>query len=469
MVNGPAVTAARRWAGRLRADLAGFRAALAGGRLRPGLYAYRRRSWRRVHLRVHADRSALLLVDAQMAIHLNPTAAWIAWLALEGVSVRRAEHLLRRQSHAVGAVQANDDCRRVYGWIERLEAPSGCPGCDAEWLDGRELFSTPAQAPYKADLALTYACNNACGHCYNPPERRSLGLLSVRAWQRVLRRLRAVGIPQVVFTGGEPTLYAGLAPLVRYASRLGLVVGLNSNGRRLADGALAAQLARSGLDHVQITLESCRPEVHRAMTGAESFAETVAGIRHACEARLHTITNTTLTRANADHALAIVDFVHDLGLRTLAMNGMIHAGCGRRHPEALEADRLAPLLAAVRARAGELGMRLLWYTPTEYCRLSPLELELGARRCNAAEYSICVEPNADVLPCQSYYQPAGNLLTDPWERIWNSPLFRSFRDRATAPAECGLPERCWDCAELAVCGGGCRLEREAARSCYAEA
>jgi radical SAM protein with 4Fe4S-binding SPASM domain len=106
-------------------------------------------------------------------------------------------------------------------------------------------------------------------------------------------------------------------------------------------------------------------------------------------------------------------------------------------------------------------MRFLWYTPTEYCRMSPVELEIGAKRCNAAEYSICVEPSGDVLPCQSYYVAAGNILRDPWKTIWQGELFRSFRDRNEAPRVAGLPEKCWHCPDLPLCGGGCRLEREA--------
>ena len=85
-------------------------------------------------------------------------------------------------------------------------------------------------------------------------------------------------------------------------------------------------------------------------------------------------------------------------------------------------------------------MRFLWYTPTDYCRLSPLELELGPRRCNAGEYSMCIEPNGDVLPCQSYYAVAGNILRDPWQRIWNSDLFRGFR-RSRWPPRGMRPER----------------------------
>jgi radical SAM protein with 4Fe4S-binding SPASM domain len=212
---------------------------------------------------------------------------------------------------------------------------------------------------------------------------------------------------------------------------------------------------------VQITLESCRAEVHNAMVGAEAFAQTVQGIENALASGVHTITNTTITRRNQGHTLETVDFLHNLGLRTFAMNGMIYAGGGLANPTALPAEDMAALLVAVRERAVALGMRFLWYTVTDYCQLSPVELGLDPKRCNAGEYSICVEPNGDVLPCQSYYVAAGNILEDPWDMIWNSALFRSFRDREEDPLAAGLPETCWDCPDLAMCGGGCRLEREA--------
>jgi radical SAM protein with 4Fe4S-binding SPASM domain len=166
-------------------------------------------------------------------------------------------------------------------------------------------------------------------------------------------------------------------------------------------------------------------------------------------------------RTNMDHVEEIVGFLHELGLRTFAMNGMIYSGGGFAHPNAIPEEEMPALLLRVRAAAEALGMRFLWYTPTEYCRLSPVELEIGAKRCNAGEYSICVEPNGDVLPCQSYYVAAGNILRDPWDDIWRSELFRSFRDREADPRWAGLPEKCWDCPDLPLCGGGCRIEREA--------
>jgi radical SAM protein with 4Fe4S-binding SPASM domain len=280
-------------------------------------------------------------------------------------------------------------------------------------------------------------------------------------WFEVFDRLAGVGVPHVILTGGEPTLHPHLTDLVAYADGLGQIVGMNTNGRRLAQRARVDALVDAGLNHVQITLGSHRADVHNVMVGAAAFAETVQGIENALAGDLHTITNTTLTRRNADHALEIIDFLYDLGLRTFAMNGIIYAGGGESTPDALPAGELAALLAAIRDRAAALDMRFLWYTVTDYCRLSPVALGLAPKRCNAAEYSICIEPNGDVLPCQSYYVAAGNLLEDPWDVIWNGDLFRSFREREERPQAAGLPEACWDCPDLEMCGGGCRLEREA--------
>jgi radical SAM protein with 4Fe4S-binding SPASM domain len=193
----------------------------------------------------------------------------------------------------------------------------------------------------------------------------------------------------------------------------------------------------------------------------------VRGIENALDSPVHTITNTTLMRCNMAHVEEIVEFLHALGLRTFAMNGMIYSGGGFAHPDAIPEDEMAPLLIRVRDRAAELGMRFLWYTPTEYCRMSPVELGIDAKRCNAGEYSLCVEPNGDVLPCQSYYVAAGNILRDPWDEIWNGELFRSFREREEDPRRAGLPEKCWECPDLSLCGGGCRIEREKNVKCAA--
>ncbi len=458
----------QRITGAVSSDLQRFSAQMyalrADRRSQPGLFTYRISNPEgslRLHLRIHADQTGLLLVNAQEAIHLTPTAAQMAKLALDDASPEQALATLRLTYPEVPAERLSEDFVRVADTVATLRRPTtSCPVGQIS-AEQAPLFSVRAQAPYKVDLALHYACNNNCAHCYNEPGRRTMPSLPTEDWKRVLRKLLDIGVPYIIFTGGEPTLHPAIFELIQYAEAQGQITGMNTNGRRLAEPDFAVRLKAAGLDHVQVTLNSHRAALHNEIVGADAFDQTIRGIQRALEAGLHTITNTTLVEANVDEALEIVDFLCGLGVRTFAMNGMIYSGCGACYPGSLSEDELRPVLAAVRERAVEYGMRFLWYTPTQYCRLSPLELGLGPRSCNAGEYSICIEPNGDVLPCQSYYEPAGNILRDAWEEIWDSDLLRSFRYRRENPQAAGLPEQCWECEQLSVCGGGCPLERQA--------
>ncbi|MDW8326228.1 MAG: radical SAM protein [Anaerolineales bacterium] len=453
------------WSG-VRRDVSAFFALLAPpGPPAPGLYTYRFTppgGHVRLHLRIEADGSGVLFVDVTEVIHLNPTAAQIAYLNLEGYPAEQTYAVMQARYRGAPRAQLEAEIGSITAMVERFRNPgSGCPTCAIAGLQRADLFSTPVSAPFKADLALTYGCNNQCPHCYNEPDRLGMPSLPAADWKRVIDVLHRVGVPHLIFTGGEATLHPDLPELIHYADTLGHICGLNTNGRRLAHAPYVRTLREAGLSHVQITLGSHIPELHNAMMGAASFHQTVKGIENALAGGLHTITNTTLMRCNAAHVEAHIDFLYALGIRTFAMNGMIYSGGGFSDPNAIPEDELAPLLIRVRDHAAARGMRFLWYTPTEYCRLSPVELEIGAKRCNAGEYSICIEPNGDVLPCQSFYVAAGNLLRDPWEKIWQSALFRSFRDREDDPRGSGLPPKCWECPDLPLCGGGCRIEREA--------
>lgn len=452
------------------ADLTAFtrviRLAWRGGKLRPGLYAYRLGAGadrRQLHLQVHSDASAVLFVDVSHAIKLNPTAAIVAWSLLEGVTPKRLAALMTDWHPTAPSGQIAAEVGQTAALLDLLRQPGRpCP-VSHPYLSQTTANYSQVKAPYKVDLALTYACNNRCGHCYNPLGRSATPILTLKEWKSVIRRLSRLGIPHLIFTGGEPTTFEPLPTLVRHANRLGHVTGVNTNGRRLSDRRYATKLLRSGLDHIQITLASHQEELHNAIVQADAFQETVEGIRNCIGLGLHTITNTTITHQNCDEVSEIIAFLYTLGVSTFAMNSMICSGRGCSNPEALSEAELLPVLQGVQTEAERLGMRFLWYTPTEYCELSPVELGLGPKSCNAAEYSICVEPNGDVLPCQSYYEPAGNILRDDWASIWESPLFKRLRLRRENPRVAGLDERCYDCPELPLCGGGCPLRREERR------
>jgi radical SAM protein with 4Fe4S-binding SPASM domain len=276
--------------------------------------------------------------------------------------------------------------------------------------------------------------------------------MSTAEWYKILDHLWDLAIPHIVFTGGEPTLRSDLPELIGYAERNGQITGLNTNGRRLNDKEYLGQLVDAGLDHVQITLESHDPVIHDKMVSAKgAWKQTVAGIRNALDTPLYVMTNTTMLKDNSPRMESTLNFLADIGVPTVGLNALIYSGHGLSVGTGLAETDLPPLLELARTSTTKHNQRLIWYTPTQYCHFDPMELELGIKGCTAALYNMCVEPDGAVLPCQSYYQPLGNLLTNSWESIWKHPLSIALRERTN------IPLKCHDCALLPECGGGCPL------------
>lgn len=420
-----------------------------------GIYHYRKEEQdgkTRIHLRIDPDGHGILIINANRVVHLNPSATFMAYLHLEGFDVDQIGRVMHKQFQ-VTASQAKEDYRDFSLQMDTLLDPNdGCPICNLD-LETTAPFSAKPSAPYRMDLALTYRCNNDCSHCYNARSRR-YPEIQVSEWKEVIDKVWDLRIPHIVFTGGEPTLYNGLAELVAYAEELGLITGLNTNGRRLANREFLNSLVEAGLDHVQITLESHDPEIHDRMVNAKgAWTETVTGLKNVLESRLYVMTNTTLLTHNKDTIQDTLVFLADLGVPTVGLNALIYAGKGAEVGTGLREEELPPLLEEARSMTESNGQRLIWYTPTQYCHFNPLQLELGVKGCTAALYNMCVEPNGDVIPCQSYYQSLGNLLDNPWEEIWEHPLALSLRNRKD------VPEGCKNCDYLPECGGGCPLSR----------
>ena len=425
-------------------------------RYRTGLHHYRASgSWKglRLHLRIEEDGSGVLVINASRVLFLNPSAAEHVYLFMHGRTPNEAaEEISRRfKVDKETALKDHEDITFVVNTFAKTTDVCPISYLGIEKIDP---FSKELSAPYRMDLALTYRCNNRCLHCYTGGPRETKEL-NTNQWFRVLDKIHEVGIPHVVFTGGEPTLREDLPDLVEHAEGLGLVSGLVTNGRRLSDATYLDNLVRAGIDHIQITLESHQKSVHDKITGAPgSWKETVMGLKNAIATPVYTLTNTTLNQYNVKVILKTVDFLHNLGLKHFACNGLIYSGKAPKVAKefAIQESELEPILTRIRDHARALGMEFIWYTPTEYCVLDPVSLELGMKCCSACHIAMAVEPDGKVIPCQSYFEPLGNILTDDWKKIWNHPLCQHLRGRKYAP------EKCVDCPQLPICGAGCPLK-----------
>lgn len=418
-----------------------------------GIYHYRTPDGQeeryRLHLRVEPDGDGVLVINAAKVMHLNRTATEYARLLLEDRSPDdAARHMSRR--YRVSRGQARQDYEKLRDTV--LTCARTDDVCPISYLDVQRIepFQTPVTAPYRMDLAITYRCNADCPHCYVGRDR-DFPEMPTERWKEVLNRLWGIGIPHVTFTGGDPTMRDDLRELIACAEDIGMVTGLLTNGRKLADKDYLAGLIAAGLDHVQITIESHDEAIHNHMVGCQGWAETVAGIANCVAAGVYLMTNTTLTAENIPTIEETIDFVASLGVSNFACNSLIYSGKGKEVGTGFTEKELIPVLERVKQAARRNEMRLVWYTPTQYCELDPVKQELGLKTCTAAIYNMAIEPNGDVIPCQSYYVAMGNILKDSWESIWNHELAKCLRDRTW------VEEKCKSCESLSLCGGGCPL------------
>jgi radical SAM protein with 4Fe4S-binding SPASM domain len=406
-----------------------------------------------LQLRVEPDGNGLLIINANTVLFLNETSTAYAYFLMQGLTTEEVISKIR-SIYRVKRRQASADYEKLVYTVSTLAQTEEVDPISFLDLKKIEPFSQEYSAPLRVDMALTFKCQNNCVHCYAGGSHET-DELTTDQWKRVIDRLYQVGVFILTFTGGEPTLREDLPELLGYGQKKGLVTGLITNGRRLTDEKYVRSLEDTGLDFVQVTLESHKPEVHDLMTGERgSWRETVAGIKNLIPTQIYTTTNTTLSKYNAGDFLDTMDFLKELGVAAFGCNSLIYSGKAKDVVEdfVMPLEDLKILLPKVHDKAAKLGLKFLWYTPTQYCKFNPVKLGLGIKSCSAAMINICVGPNGDVYPCQSYFESLGNILKDDWKNIWNHPLALRIRNREY------VEPKCKECPELLICGGGCPLE-----------
>jgi len=423
-----------------------------------GRYSYRGKdkfSGMSLQLRVEESGQGVMVINANSVLHLNYTATAFAYFFMQGMPKKEVIKKVRRM-YRVNSKDAEADFEKIVYTVSTLAQTEKIDPVTFLEIQKEEPFSYQYSAPLRMDVALTFRCQNDCVHCYagGPHETPEL---TTDQWKQVIDRLSEIGIFIVTFTGGEPTLREDLPELLVYAQNKGMVTGLITNGRKLKDKEYVSVLEKSGLDFVQVTLESHKPQIHDLMTASTgSWKETVAGIRNAVNSQIYVTTNTTLSKHNAPKFLDTIDFIKALDVAAFGCNSLIYSGKANAISQefALTFEELNLLLPRIRSKAEHLGLKFLWYTPTQYCRFDPVQAGLGVKACTAALINMCVSPNGDVYPCQSYFESLGNILTEKWSKIWSHPTAVKIRSRAYVEAKCK------DCPQLQVCGGGCPLELE---------
>ena len=242
-------------------------------------------------------------------------------------------------------------------------------------------------------LEITGRCNLSCVHCY--AESGPFGQadrLGTERWLSLLAEGADLGVQQVQFIGGEPTIHPNFSTLVAAASDLGLGVEVYSNLTHIRNGLW--NLFEERQVKIATSFYSRHENAHDAVTqGRGSQARTLSNIRTAIERGLQLRVGIVDINRNQD-VDGTVDSLRDIGVRHIRI------------------DRTRGI-----GRAG-----------TQDSKASAEEL------CgHCAKGRLAIDPAGWAYPCVfSRWLPAGNVGESRLEDIASSPTLAKIRADLTS-------------------------------------
>ena len=200
-------------------------------------------------------------------------------------------------------------------------------------------------------VSLTDRCNLRCAYCMPPEGLDWLPKTDQLTDDEVVRLVRIgverLGIREVRFTGGEPLLRRGLAGIVARTAALRPrpEISLTTNGIGLT--RTAGTLRAAGLDRVNVSLDTLRPETFRKLARRDRLPDVLDGLAAAAQAGLRPVkVNAVLMRdLNDDEAAPLLRYCLDRGYELRFIEQMpLDAQHGWKRAEMVTAEEILAAL-----------------------------------------------------------------------------------------------------------------------------
>ncbi len=307
--------------------------------------------------------------------------------------------------------------------------------------------------PLSVHLDVTYRCNERCVHCYL--DHDDLGELTTAEIKDILDQIADAGAFFLVLSGGEVFMRPDFLEIVEHARRLLFNVKIKTNGVMIRE-AQARRLRELGVEQVQLSVYSHRPEVHDAITKLPgSLKRTIEAVRFLKSQGLKVTLANVLMAANAADGAGVMALAKELGV-----------------PYMLD-PTITPKIdgdtSILKLRAQEDEVKKVFHTPElvgdveEFCAppSAPGEDIMEGYPCSAGHTACYISPYGDIFPCVTFPLPTGNLRRQKFIDIWRgSPELQEVRSIRAKDlpvcSTCSHVGTCTRCPGLAYMEGNMR-------------
>jgi radical SAM protein with 4Fe4S-binding SPASM domain len=307
--------------------------------------------------------------------------------------------------------------------------------------------------PLSAHLDITYRCNERCEHCYLDHEDH--GEMTTAEIRGVLRQLADAGVFFLTLSGGEVLMRRDCFEIIEYARSLMFNVKLKTNAVLIREKE-AERLRALGVEQVQISVYSHRPEVHDAITKIPgSLQRTLAGIRLLRSHGMRVNIANVLMRGNRGDTPGVQALAKELGAQYTLDPTITPMMDGDTSVLSLRVD--ASELSSYFHNPDLVGDVESFCAPPAPVNEDVLE----GLPCSAGHTSCYISPYGDVYPCVQFPITCGNVRRQKFLDIWrDSPQLNEVRSirlkHLTTCSSCTHAGSCTRCPGLAYMEGNMR-------------
>jgi len=328
---------------------------------------------------------------------------------------------------------------------------------------------------------ITKRCNLKCIHCYAQAKGETYrgNELSTDEGKRLIDDLSRFGVPDILFSGGEPLLRDDLPELIGYATQKGMRAVISTNGTLITEEK-ARVLAGFSLSYIGVSIDGTTDvnDTFRGVKGAYEMA--LAGIRNAKLAGIKTGLRFTMNKRNYEEVPRIFDLVEKEHIERVCFYHLVYAGRGSNlvkedltHQESrllvdfimdktrdsfLKGRQIEVLTVDNHADGPYVYLRLLRENPR---RAEEVYQLLMMNEGNSSGVGIaCIDEEGNVHADQFWrHYSFGNVRQRPFGEIWmdtSDELMAKLKQKKKY-----VKGRCERCRWLSICGGNFRVRAEA--------
>ena len=195
-----------------------------------------------------------------------------------------------------------------------------------------KLIDNYGRIAKKLRVSVTDRCNMRCGYCMPKNNTKWFDDSEVLTFDEIIRLssiLASLGVEKIRLTGGEPLVRPSIENLIKSIRKIRHIksVGLTTNGLLLSDKIDA--LKSSGLDSVNISLDSFKEDRFRMMTGINGLNKVISSIQKARDAGFNVKINTVVVKGwNDDEVVEFANFARRTGITVRFIEFMPLDGTG---------------------------------------------------------------------------------------------------------------------------------------------